>query len=266
MLLINPINLNDVKPDEYLLVGLHPFSHSINHILELPALITLLKNNHRVFLLLNHLIDNEQLPLLNDVLSKLNGINFAGILFEDYAVLNLVKTNDYQINLYLASKNSITSSALINHSDDLIRGALISNDLAIDDLKTLLTNTKKTTILHAYGYQNIYYSKRPVISNYETTFNLPAGNNYQIKRRDNCYPIFEEGGYSYIYSDKIFNAINYLNELPADFYFINSYLIDQAIFNRDLKAFRDKKTITLDEHYSLYQLVNPNYYKVKHHE
>lgn len=265
-LLINPINIDDIKSDEYLLVGLHSFSHSINHILTIDELLVLIKTNNKVFLLINHLIDNEKLESLNHILNTLSQTNLYGLLFEDYAVLNLVKKYNYQINLYLASKNSITSSSLINQSDSLVLGALVSNDLSLEELILLLNNTHKKTLIHAYGYQLIYYSKRPVISNYQKTFHLSQLKNYQVKRKDNCYSLIEEKGYSYLYSDKIFNSINYLNELPADFYLINSYLVDEDIFNRDLEAFRHQLTYELDDRYSLYQLVNPNYYKVKHHE
>lgn len=265
-------NFNDLNhADDAVIYGITPFSYGLVN----TSIDKLKAHQGEVFLYFNALVAGDDLEQLNSTLALLDNTKIK-VIFEDYAVLNLCKKHHYNIDLYLGQTAAVTSSALINNSDPLIKGALITANLPIEELTNIIKNANKELIVYGYGYLNLFYSKRLVLSNYLKTVNLKRNKeaNYQINNNEINYPLFEAESVSMILSDKIYHIVNELSKLDASkikYLYLAGFNIPQDIKEEDLKQIRQKLkdpsfNITLSDNYSTYQLYNPNHYKVKHHE
>lgn len=280
-LLLETLDFNNIDSDDAVVFGIDMYSHNmamfigfnqitLDYLHEIP---------NQKFIYLNNLIDNNSLHLLNELLSMLSGTGIK-VIFEDYAILNLCKKHQYQIDLYLGQVGAVTSSALINNSDELIKGALITPNMAFDDITSIINHSNKELILFGYGYLNIYYSKRPVVSNYLNTFDIDTNPvttdvyNIEIVHKEKAYILEQASGISTILSDKIYNLVNELSKLDLSkikYFYCSSRFIDEKVFETDINNIKHvinnpSFQIDLNDNYSTYQFYNPNYYKVKHYE
>ena len=166
--------------------------------------------NLEVFISLNKLMHNSDLPYLEEVMSKLKDMNVK-ILFYDMAVYNIAKRLN-MVSKLVISQDHLNASSLSNK---------FYNDLGIN------------YSFISYGYVPIFYSRRYLVKNYLKYINEKNGNDYKIISDTGiAYPIVEEEYGTTIYSSKEVNLINYLDKLSnIDYLIMRSNMIDDDSFN-----------------------------------
>ena len=214
-------------------------------------------NNVKVsnkFVLINRVLESKDIDKLKELLPKLK---VDGIIFEDVGLLHLVKELKLNIKMILFQNHFNTNSSSVNFWLDRVDSVLISNELTSNEIKTICSNAKKPIVLNLYGYNQVMYSRRLLLSNWSEEFNIPYKNNNLIEdvATHVRFRALENDYGTVMYSDKIFNGKELLGLDNVLYYYVNSMMIDHdeiikylANLNRDLldcedEGFLDKPTI-----------------------
>ncbi len=207
------------------------------------------------YLLINRLLPYEDLVKLKEIFKQIDNRFLKGIFFEDLGVLSII--NELNLNLekiYFANHFGTNYASINAFLERNIDSMVISNEITKEEIKEILNKTHKDLVIPVYGYNQIMYSRRNLISNFNQEFalNLPLENKITEKVTKKTLRIKENKYGTVIYDEKIYNNLELLEfKNNIKFYYINtSFLTTQDIFEAlnkteksDFNGFLDKKTI-----------------------
>ncbi len=203
------------------------------------------------FVLINRILDCDDVDRLRGLLPTLK---VKGIIYEDIAVFNLVKELGLDWELIFFQNHVGTNSESINFW--LAKGVdavFISNELTKEEIKNISVNTAGRVVIQVLGYNQIMYSRRLLLSNYNDNFQLPRryyGTIEEISSKIK-FRVMENQDGTVVYSEKVFNGLE-LMDLNAKYFYINStFLSFEEIVNflngnskvESDRGFLDKETI-----------------------
>ena len=123
----------------------------------------------QAFLLINRNLDNDDIDKLKGVLKDLPS-NIKGIIFEDLGLINILKDTNL-IKIYNA-KHLNCSTNSVNKMLKFVDSVILSTDLTTNEITTIIDNTNHLSSIYAFGLNNIFYSRRTLLSNYAKEYNL----------------------------------------------------------------------------------------------
>ena len=209
-ILINIENLKDLE--EYKKIGYNNFLFAVDKFcigynsFKLSELINLDCNK---FLLINRILDTKDIEELKKHTNELE--LFDGIFFEDIGVYNLLK--DTNIKLIWNQNHFATNYSSINYWLDNVYSAVISNELTLEEINTILNKTNKPLILNVFGKNPVMYSRRTLLSNFNEYFNLKMNKKAILNEpiTNNEFLGIEDNNGTIIFNNTYFNIINYLS-------------------------------------------------------
>ncbi len=210
------------------------------------------------FVLINRVLESKDIDNLRKILPKLE---VDGIFFEDVGVYNLIKELNLDIKTILFQNHFNTNSFSVNFWLDRVDSVVISNELTYDELKEIVNKSKKSVVLNLYGYNQVMYSRRLLLSNWSDEFNIPYKDKNVIEdvaTHVRFRAIENEYG-TVMYSDKIFNGKELLDLDNVLFFYVNSMMIDHEGMIKYLKDLKRKRNDTEDDGF----LDKPTIYKLK---
>jgi putative protease len=237
------------------IIGLKDFSinyqeYSIEEIKEL-------RNKYpdiELFISVNKNIFNSDLKLLEDYLFELDKLNISGVLFYDLSVLSLVKKNNLSIPLVWAAEHMTTNYNTCNYYYDKgVEYSYLSSEITVEEIKEIKEKSNIKLISFFFGYPDVSFSKRKLLTNYFLYNNLNKEKDwYTISSDDeNKYFIKESKLGTRILYGKIMNGIQPFSELDdiVQYGLFNEELMDHQMFLDGIKIFKDyqDKRITLEE-------------------
>ena len=256
------------------IIGLKDFSinyqeYSINEIKDL------LKEypNIELFISVNKNIFNSDLKLLEERLVELNKLNISGVLFYDLSILSLVKKNNLNIPLVWAAEHMTTNYNTCNYYYDKgVKYVYLSSEITVDEIKEIKEKSNIKLISFFFGYPDVSFSKRKLLTNYFLYNNLNKERDwYTISSdEDNKYFIKESKLGTRILYGKVMNGIKPFTDLinTVDYGILNEELMDHDTFIKGLSVFKDlldNKIDTVDANNRIIELVNSDdtvfYYK-----
>ena len=241
-------HLNDLLKKKIAGVLLYIDSLSVNSsfYINLDEIAKIDFHDKKVFLVLNKIIHNFDLAYLKTVMHKLKEKD-AYILFYDMAVFKIAQELD-MIDKLIIYQDHLNASILTNnfYYNLGIKGSYITSDITKEELSEIKKNTKNMIMFMVYGYAPIFYSRRYLITNYLKFINEEnKQSKYEIiSDNEEVYPIKEEEYGTTIYSPKVINLINYLDELAnIDYLVMHSNNISDSEFNTMVDKFIKKESI-----------------------
>lgn len=227
------IGIKNMSVNENMYIGLN----------ELDEISDYLKgNNKELFISINKNMHNSDLPILENLLIKLNDYNIKGLLYYDVSILNISKRININYELVYSCEHYSTNYYTINYWFNFgVSFALISGEITIDEILEIKENTKSKLIVPLFGYLPMYVSKRHNIKNYLDYFNLNDNSkvNY-IENDNNYYPIIDNEVGTYVYSSNILNGIKEVLKLKdIDYILLNGFDIDIELFIEVLEMFKE---------------------------
>ena len=104
----------------------------------------------------------------------------------------------------------------------------ISNEITKNEISTILDNVSKSVVLHLYGYNQVMYSRRLLLTNWSEEFDIPNKNTNVIVDRATKvkFRAIENEYGTVMYSDKIFNGKELLGLKNVKYYYVNPMLVD----------------------------------------
>ena len=178
------------------------------------------------YLLINRVLDCKDIDKLKNLLSELKGIK--GLVFEDIGVYQFVKHLGLDLELILFQNHFNCNTESINFWLERVNSVVVSNELTFEELKNITTRAKSPLVLHLYGYNQVMYSRRKLITNYCEEFKLVNRNRRIIEDVSSHvrFRVFENDYGTVMYSDKVFNGKRLLGLNNIKYFFVNTTLID----------------------------------------
>ncbi|MCK4551742.1 MAG: U32 family peptidase [Tenericutes bacterium] len=210
-------------------------SLSIFSLAQLRELKNLTKiNNKQMYVLINCMIHQDDLPSLTELLINLKEIEVDGIVISDLTVYVLAKDMgmDHLI-IYQPGTMNTDSYSEEYFSKRKIKGLTISREITLDEIKLICRNKSGIEIsLVIHGYLDMFYSKRKLLTNYLIHKEIEGKNlinNYNLRlneeiRPNDFYPILEDKFGTHIFRSHKLLSIDEFSELKK---IINTFFIER---------------------------------------
>lgn len=128
-----------------------------------------LKKEHEIYLMINKFFHHDQIDEVIKILRNIEGIK--GMFIEDLGLIMNLK--DKNVILYQNHLNM--SYEAINMYNDLgINKVIVSNELTIDEIKTIKDLTKSTLYYFIISKNILMYTRRNLINNYNNHFGIKS--------------------------------------------------------------------------------------------
>lgn len=197
-----------------------------------------------VYVSIDRNLFNDDLPFLEDVLTRLKGSKVRGIFFYDMAVLSMANRLGVDIPLIWNQDFLVTNSRSCKFYEKLgISGMVISSLVTVEEIENIRKNTDLKLFLNVFGHQLISVSKRKFISCYEKFTNDSYDKCNFISERGVRYPIVENEWGTFIFSNLPLNGIRYIDRFKScvDGIILSDFLISDDVFLKVYSIF--KRTI-----------------------
>jgi U32 family peptidase len=135
---------------------------------ELKNIIPKIKiNKKKVFVSLNKIMYNEDIPIIKEYLLVLDKLPIDGVLFGDVSIVNLKQKMGLDLPLVWNQFHLVTSHYACNYwlKHD-VQYAVVSNEITLNEIIEIKTNTKIKLMVQGYGYLPIFHSSRSLLTNY----------------------------------------------------------------------------------------------------
>lgn len=160
-------------------------------------------HNKLALLKVDKIMEENELEALFAFLDNTMRLNIDYYLFSDMAVLNYFQTRKQEYRLIYVAKTLNCSYLDAEFYQKRGIKVMLSNELTLDDI--IHISSLDNIVLDGYGYSNIFYSKRKLLSLYNEAKalgqNLPNKLlHIQEENRDNKYPIYENQNGTFIFT------------------------------------------------------------------
>lgn len=181
------------------------------------------------YLLINRVLDCKGIDKLKDILKNISGIK--GIVFEDIGVLNVINDLKLDVEKILFQNHFGTNKDSINFWLDRVDSIFVSNEITYNEIDYICKNSKKELVLHLFGYNQVMYSRRLLLSNWSEEFNIEkkctnvisdVATGIKFRAMENEYG-------TVMYSENIFNGSRLLNLDNVKYYYVNTTMVDHSI-------------------------------------
>lgn len=236
------IDICKSKGVESFIFGLDGLSSGYDNNIKLEEIEKIVLNNPRVeiFIAVNKNIFNDELDYLEKCLNKLNDINIKGVLFYDLSVLRLYIKNHYKFDLVWNQTFMVTNYNTCNYYYEKgVKYGFISKEITLDEINEICLNTKMEMFSFVFGYPNMSYSRRTLLSNYYKSMDKKKEKNVlKVTNNNEDYFVKDEDDGCIFYYGKILNYASVLNDIKAKYLVLNDSLIDKDIFIKIVELYR----------------------------
>ena len=205
---------------------------------------------YNVSIIINKFLHKDSLENIKKELLKLND-NIKYFFIEDFSLVNYLSKE----RIVLYPNHIISNYYSVNYLKELgFNNVMVSNELTIDELKTIDKNTSSNLFYMYLSKNNLMYSRRSLLSNYYENYGIKdKENNTLVNESVSNHELLikEESDGTLIFNNKVFCASKYLNDLDNYNLVINMSNIDE-----------DSKNIIIDnlDSKDLCNLIDSDYY------
>ena len=181
------------------------------------------------YVMINRVLDCKSVDGLKEILPKLSGVK--GIVYEDIALYNLIKELGLEVETIFYQNHFGTNVHSVNFWLDRVDSMFISNEITKDEIKNILDNASKEVVVHLYGYNQVMYSRRRLLSNWSEFFDIDKKDTNVLTDRATKlqFRAMENEYGTVMYSGNIFNGKELLGLSNVKYYYVNPTMIDHSI-------------------------------------
>lgn len=245
------ININDLREiEEYKKIGINNFLFAVDEFSLGYATFPLKSIPDGSYLYLNRVMDTLAIDNFKKIIPELS--RFKGIIFEDLGIFNILKNKGF--NLIWFQNHFTTNKASLNYYlNNGCMSAVLSNEITESEIRENIEALPGKLILNVLGKNNIMYSRRNLLTNFNQYASLNDYNDMELKTGKNTFFARETPYGTLIFNNEYFNYIplaNRLEEKSLMFYLILNLdrqaseiksIIEGASFGND--GFLNKKTV-----------------------
>jgi len=162
----------------------------------------------KAFIFINRVLDNESIKALREELKSLPK-NIKGIVFDDIGVLNILLEEKLDLVKILFLNHLNCNYESINSWLEYVDSVVPSVDITDEETKEILDKTQKPLTLFTFGYVNIMYSRRTLLTNYNKNFglNVPLTSDLEEKISHHKLRMVENAYGTVVYTGEPFNNL-----------------------------------------------------------
>lgn len=209
---------------------------------EIRALVDLCKAHHKMVILnIDKIMEEEELEPLFCYLDQCLTLDIDYFIYGDFSVLSFFEERKLVNRLIYDPKTLITSRAEAMAHQELVA---ISNELTIEEIEE--TAKSGNAIMEVYGYHQIFYSRRQVLSSFAKYQNLGRILDrrklfIREEKRDDDYPLYQSQHGTFIYTPYRYCFIRGLFPLLEHLQMIriHSLFIDETEILKVIAIYRD---------------------------
>lgn len=168
------INLANQKIDN-IIIGLRNFSCRFNNYFDYDQIKTLIDNKKmsKITVCINDIFFEDKIFELENAIKKLVDLKVDCIMFHDLAVAQIVKENNYDIELHYNPETLVTSYGQFDfYLKNKISSVSIASELTMSELKKIHENKHSIkTCVKIYGLGFVMHSRWPMVSNFKNHLN-----------------------------------------------------------------------------------------------
>lgn len=201
------------------------------------------KFNKEVFINLSVMFDNALINKLDLFINKIKDLNVYFIYF-DIGVYNVLKKYNLEKKGVYDPKTLITNSKDFNLYSSLgIYALSLSLEMPLSDALKINSEKEGKIWYKVFGYHQMFYSRRKLISTYalykNKDININTTNSYlKEETRDECYPILENEFGTVLFRPYVISMLKEKDNIKKfDYLYLDSYLIDEELYNEILKSY-----------------------------
>ncbi|MGL5591194.1 MAG: U32 family peptidase [Mycoplasmoidaceae bacterium] len=245
--------LIDRKAD-LLYFGINNFSCRFNKYIDLETLkkIVSIKKDSKISVVLNNLYSEEEIPMLENLLTNLSEIDIDELCFHDYAILQICYEKEIKFKFHYNPETLNTNYGQLDFfRKNNIEKISLAREMTKLEIKKILEDKENIEIeIQAHGFTFFMHSKWPMVSNFKKYLELKKQKldklNYlviQEEKRKMPNLIQEDQTGTHMYSGFtlcIYDLIPELNGFKLDSILIDNIFRDE---NWTLKVFDIYKKI-----------------------
>ena len=202
---------------------------------------------------ISSLMTNEEIKLVDKFINNYKDLNVS-FIYTDIGVYNVLKKYSIEQRGIYDPKTLITNSYDMNYYlADNIMAIGLSNEIPAKKIKEIDSKKKGKTLLKIFGYHQMFYSKRHLISTYLKYKNMDNKlnmNNTYLKEetRGEEYHIDENSHGTVIYRSYVMSYMKCLDDiLGVDYLVFDSSFINNEDFKKALQIYNDVINGSLDK-------------------
>lgn len=170
---------------EGLMVGNDEISSRHCLSLDLQQMVEL-TNDFEVYVMMNQLYTQKELPLVKEWLLKIKETTIQGIIFQDLGLWMIAKELGLTQRMMYAPETLNTNHLTLNDLHEIgIDEAFLAREISKEDIINILDKSHMPVMVQVQGVQYMGQSRRPLLSNFNTNIkgNLEKGP-YVLKVKD----------------------------------------------------------------------------------
>lgn len=120
-----------------------------------------------VFVKVNKNFMNEDIPMLEDVLKKLDSLPIQGIFFYDLAVLQIKKNLSLKLDLVWNQTHMVNNSYTCDYYYSKgVKYAFLGKEITLEEILEIIKKSSITSMVEVVGLPSVAFSKRKLVTHY----------------------------------------------------------------------------------------------------
>ncbi len=206
--------------------------------------------NLEIFIKINKNILNKDIDSLKESLIELDKLKVNGVFFYDLALIELKKKLNLSIDLVWDQTHMVNNYKTCNYYNELgVKYALLSKEITLNEIETIISKSKITSMVEVVSVPTIAYSKRKLLTSYYKNISKNKKDTIEITEKvsNNKYIVIEEENGTSFFDASIVNGTSIIKDLYENncpYIIMREYKIPN--FNElvnDTKEYIDNKCI-----------------------
>ncbi len=241
---------------EGIVVYTNDFSSFYNKAYDVAELLEIYnqKGNLKMFIDLSCMMENKDIEHLRSFLENFKNLDVY-YLYIDLGVHQVLKENGIE------NRGVYNPTTLITNHDDLafylnqnMLSTAISLEIPVTDMINISKLNNNNMWMQAFGYHQMFHSKRHLISLYKEHDNLnfensPLNSFLKEEKREDFYHIYEGNRGTILFRSYLIDYLSDLKAINPKYIFMDNIFLDSNIFIKCVEAYSKylNNLISLDE-------------------
>lgn len=254
--MLEPVHFKQAKQwvnENHLLLSVSTFSLKIGKGFSSKQINFLLnrKSDVKISLLMNRLFHEKDFKEIELFFSSIDLSKIVYVFYTDLGLYQLAKQYAIQDKLVYDAYTYLTNSYDVNAYAKLNHAVVVSNQISLEELQFIVSNTQKKVMIHAFGKSIIFYSRRKLLTNYFQYRKIHKKANkrnfyLQEEFRSDKYHLYEDANGSYIYEKGFYYLMGELENLQdVSYAIIHSADLDAKTYDKVVQAYLERNEESL---------------------